>query len=101
MHCINLSVVVYVGLIILCFFKSSSSDSKSEKGAFLIVSPNSVLYNWHEELMTWGYFKIGKFHKNKRVETLERATADKLDVVLTTYETLRNHWVRVLVLFMV
>ena len=44
--------------------------------------------------MTWGYFKIGKFHKNKRDETFEKAAAGKLDVVLTTYETLRNHWVR-------
>jgi hypothetical protein len=43
--------------------------------------------------MTWGYFKIGKFHKNKRDETFEKASAGKLDVVLTTYETLRNHWV--------
>lgn len=66
---------------------------KKEKGTFLIVSPNSVLFNWHEELMTWGYFKIGKFHKNKRDETLQKAAAGKLDVVLTTYETLRNHLV--------
>lgn len=66
---------------------------KKEKGAFLIVSPNSVLYNWHEELMSWGYFKIGKFQKNKRDETFEKAAAGKLDIVLTTYETLRNHWV--------
>ena len=43
--------------------------------------------------MSWGYFKIGKFHKNKRDETFEKATAGRLDIVLTTYETLRNHWV--------
>ncbi|XP_028390617.1 DNA excision repair protein ERCC-6-like 2 isoform X2 [Dendronephthya gigantea] len=65
---------------------------KKEKGSFLIVSPNSVLYNWHDELMTWGYFKIGKFHKSKRDETFQKALSEKLDVVLTTYETLRNHW---------
>ena len=43
--------------------------------------------------MTWGYFKIGKFHKSKRDETFQNALSEKLDVVLTTYETLRNHWV--------
>lgn len=44
--------------------------------------------------MTWGYFKIGKFHKNKRDETIQKAALGSLEVVLTTYETLRNHWVR-------
>lgn len=72
--------------------KVSTSLVKRENGVFLIVSPHSVLYNWHDELMTWGYFKVGKFHSNKRAETLERAENSKLDVVLTTYETLRNHW---------
>lgn len=25
---------------------------------FLVVGPASVLYNWVDELETWGYFKV-------------------------------------------
>lgn len=26
---------------------------------FLIIGPGSVLYNWMDELETWGYFTVG------------------------------------------
>lgn len=39
------------------------SDTKEPEGGvhrhpFLIISPGSVLYNWMEELDTWGYFTV-------------------------------------------
>ena len=52
-----------------------------------------MLYNWKEELETWGYFKQELFHGATKEEALERARKGNLDVVLTTYETLRNHLV--------
>ena len=64
-----------------------------EKGTFLIVSPSSVVYNWSDELEAWGYFKQDKFHGNRKESVLERVSRGSLDVVLTTYETLRNHLV--------
>lgn len=66
-------------------------DNGHHKGAFLIISPSSVLYNWEDELNTWGYFKIARFHGNSKKETLKNARKGKLDVVLTTYETFRMH----------
>ena len=49
------------------------------------------MFNWREELETWGHFKTGLFHGNAREATLERASRGRLDVALTTYETMRNH----------
>ena len=51
------------------------------------------MYNWRDELETWGHFKTGLFHGNAREATLERASRGRLDVALTTYETMRNHLV--------
>ncbi|KAJ7325348.1 hypothetical protein OS493_029896 [Desmophyllum pertusum] len=71
--------------------KQQGKVSSHDSGAFLIVSPGSVMYNWRDELVTWGHFKTGIFHANAREATLERALRGRLDIVLTTYETMRNH----------
>jgi SNF2 family DNA or RNA helicase len=72
------------------------------------MCPASVLYNWIDELNTWGHFAIGweaafdstpwiyvcfisKFHKNEKAKTLEELRKNKLDVVITTYETCREY----------
>uniref|UniRef100_A0A8C5LPT9 DNA excision repair protein ERCC-6-like 2 n=1 Tax=Leptobrachium leishanense TaxID=445787 RepID=A0A8C5LPT9_9ANUR len=59
------------------------------KKVFLIVSPLSVLYNWKEELETWGYFKVTIIHGNKKDFELGRIKQGKYEIALTTYETLR------------
>ena len=51
------------------------------------------MYNWKEELETWGHFNTGLFHSNSKEDTLQRASRGRIDVVLTTYETMRNHLV--------
>nr|XP_044998719.1 DNA excision repair protein ERCC-6-like 2 isoform X1 [Jaculus jaculus] len=56
---------------------------------FLIVAPLSVLYNWKDELETWGYFKVIILHGNKKDNGLIRLKQRKCEIVLTTYETLR------------
>ena len=59
---------------------------------FLIVAPASLLGNWNSELETWGYFSIGIFHKPKdREETLNRLKNKRVEIVITTHETCRNH----------
>ena len=60
-----------------------------QEGCFLIVSPGSVLYNWRDELDTWGYFKVRLYHGSSKEGVLEYAAKGKLDIVLTTYETLK------------
>ncbi|KAK2569892.1 DNA excision repair protein ERCC-6-like 2 [Acropora cervicornis] len=71
---------------------SFQKDSISKiSDTVLIVSPGSVMYNWKEELETWGHFKMGLFHGNTKEDTLQRTLRGRLDVALTTYETMRNH----------
>lgn len=72
----------------MCLFQKCCVSSKTE-GCFLIVCPGSVLYNWLDELDTWGYFKAKLYHGNSKKGVLEQAAKGKLDVVLTTYETMK------------
>ncbi|XP_053152672.1 DNA excision repair protein ERCC-6-like 2 isoform X2 [Hemicordylus capensis] len=59
------------------------------KKFFLIVAPLSVLYNWKDELDTWGYFKVIVLHGNRKDYELSRIKQGKCEIALTTYETLR------------
>ncbi|XP_061233523.1 DNA excision repair protein ERCC-6-like 2 isoform X1 [Neopsephotus bourkii] len=59
------------------------------KKTFLIVAPLSVLYNWKDELDTWGYFKICVLHGSKKDDDFSRIKQGKCEVALTTYEVLR------------
>ncbi|XP_026650982.1 DNA excision repair protein ERCC-6-like 2 isoform X3 [Zonotrichia albicollis] len=64
------------------------SDCNPKK-TFLIVAPLSVLYNWKDELDTWGYFKVSVLHGSKKDDDLSRIKRGKFEVALTTYEILR------------
>ncbi|XP_007937382.1 DNA excision repair protein ERCC-6-like 2 [Orycteropus afer afer] len=63
--------------------------SCTAKKMFLIVAPLSVLYNWRDELDTWGYFRVTILHGNKKDNELIRVKQRKCEIALTTYETLR------------
>ncbi|XP_062965511.1 DNA excision repair protein ERCC-6-like 2 isoform X2 [Cynocephalus volans] len=63
--------------------------SSTAKKMFLIVAPLSVLYNWKDELDTWGYFRVTILHGNKKDSELIRVKQRKCEIALTTYETLR------------
>uniref|UniRef100_A0A0P6JEL0 DNA excision repair protein ERCC-6-like 2 n=1 Tax=Heterocephalus glaber TaxID=10181 RepID=A0A0P6JEL0_HETGA len=63
--------------------------SSTAKKMFLIVAPLSVLYNWKDELDTWGYFRVTILHGNKKDNELIRVMQRKCEIALTTYETLR------------
>ncbi|XP_006167886.2 DNA excision repair protein ERCC-6-like 2 isoform X1 [Tupaia chinensis] len=64
-------------------------SSSTAKKMFLIVAPLSVLYNWKDELDTWGYFRVTILHGNKKDNELIRIKQRKCEIALTTYETLR------------
>ncbi|XP_050842902.1 DNA excision repair protein ERCC-6-like 2 isoform X1 [Serinus canaria] len=64
------------------------SDCNPKK-TFLIVAPLSVLYNWKDELDTWGYFKVAVLHGSKKDDDMSRIKQGKFEVALTTYEILR------------
>ncbi|XP_051007103.1 DNA excision repair protein ERCC-6-like 2 [Acomys russatus] len=63
--------------------------SSAAKKMFLIVAPLSVLYNWKDELDTWGYFRVTVLHGSKKDNELIRLKQGKCEIALTTYETLR------------
>lgn len=57
----------------------------------LIICPSSVLYNWDEELNTWGHFVVKIFHRQERETTLQMARAGRCEVVITTFDTAREY----------
>ncbi|CAO2596421.1 DNA excision repair protein ERCC-6-like 2, partial [Lemmus lemmus] len=63
--------------------------SSTTQKMFLIVAPLSVLYNWKDELDTWGYFRVTVLHGSKKDNELIRLKQRKCEIALTTYETLR------------
>ncbi|NWQ81800.1 ER6L2 protein, partial [Columbina picui] len=70
--------------------RTMKKESKcNPKKTFLIVAPLSVLYNWKDELDTWGYFKVCVLHGSKKDDDLSRIKQGKCEVALTTYEILR------------
>ncbi|NXN01112.1 ER6L2 protein, partial [Sylvia borin] len=64
-------------------------SDRNPKKTFLIVAPLSVLYNWKDELDTWGYFKVIVLHGSKKDDDMRRIKQGKCEVALTTYEVLR------------
>ncbi|XP_028637086.1 DNA excision repair protein ERCC-6-like 2 isoform X2 [Grammomys surdaster] len=70
--------------------KSMKKDpSSTARKMFLIVAPLSVLYNWKDELDTWGYFRVIVLHGSKKDSELIRLKQKRCEIALTTYETLR------------
>ncbi|KAM8887386.1 DNA excision repair protein ERCC-6-like 2 isoform 2-T2 [Spinachia spinachia] len=72
-------------------FLQSQIPSKPSKPSkvFLIVAPLSVLYNWKDELDTWGHFRCVVVHGLRKEEELARIQNGRIEIALTTYETLR------------
>ena len=57
----------------------------------LVFSPSSVLRNWEEELDRWGFFCHLKYHGKERSTTMTQARDGRVEVVLTTFETVREY----------
>lgn len=72
------------------FLQSQALDKQSKPNTvFLIVAPLSVLYNWKDELDTWGHFQCVVVHGLRKEEELTRIKKGRAEIALTTYETLR------------
>eukprot|EP01129_Flabellula_baltica_P009493 TRINITY_DN3886_c0_g1_i2.p1 TRINITY_DN3886_c0_g1~~TRINITY_DN3886_c0_g1_i2.p1 ORF type:complete len:1005 (+),score=232.62 TRINITY_DN3886_c0_g1_i2:1-3015(+) len=61
----------------------------------LITVPASCLHNWEREIETWTAFaekefKVVKYFGSKRMELLKKMRKGKFDIIITSYETLRN-----------
>ncbi|KAL2079540.1 hypothetical protein ACEWY4_025284 [Coilia grayii] len=72
------------------FLLSQKSAEKNKvKKVYLIIAPLSLLYNWKEELDTWGYFKVAIVHGVEKRDELARVKKGRCEIALTTYETFR------------
>lgn len=72
------------------FLQSQACDKQSKQNkVFLIVAPLSVLYNWKDEFETWGHFQCVVVHGLRKEEELNRIKKGRIEIALTTYETLR------------
>ena len=59
----------------------------------LIICPGSLIENWRNELSRWGWWDVDKFHgtKQDKESVLQAATSGRVEVVITTYTTYKNH----------
>ncbi|KAL7273356.1 hypothetical protein RUND412_003791 [Rhizina undulata] len=63
----------------------------------LVVCPGSLISNWQREFDVWGWWVVSVFHglKEQKEEALDAARAGRLEVMITTYSTYKNHRVEI------
>ena len=57
----------------------------------LIVCPGSLIANWKNELNRWGFWVVDTYHSTGKDDVLKSATAGRLEIMITTYATYKNH----------
>ncbi|KAF8312860.1 hypothetical protein DL93DRAFT_2059669 [Clavulina sp. PMI_390] len=58
----------------------------------LIIVPKTLIDNWERELDTWGYFEVGTYRDaNERADVLTDFRMGRLDILLTSYELVRQN----------
>ncbi|KAH7356770.1 DNA excision repair protein-like protein [Rhexocercosporidium sp. MPI-PUGE-AT-0058] len=73
--------------------KMRRASSKPWYPRVLIVCPGTLMDNWKNELERWGYWHVDKYYgsKGERESVAQAAISGRLEVVITTYTTYRNH----------
>jgi len=60
----------------------------------LIVCPGTLMQNWEDELLKWGWWEVYRYHGGSladRKGVLGAAAKGMLEILVTTYTTYRNH----------
>ncbi|EJD42961.1 hypothetical protein AURDEDRAFT_167909 [Auricularia subglabra TFB-10046 SS5] len=56
----------------------------------LIAAPATLVGNWERELETWGHFEFGVYTGNERRAILRKFQLGKLDILLTSVDTMKR-----------
>jgi SNF2 family DNA or RNA helicase len=60
----------------------------------LIVCPGTLMSNWEDELTKWGWWEVSRYHGGSAADrkgVLAAAANGRLEIMITTYTTYRNH----------
>lgn len=59
----------------------------------LLVVPGTLVANWKNELDKWGWWHVDTCHggKNERESAMQTAASGRMEIMITTYDTYRNH----------
>ncbi|KAK7756103.1 hypothetical protein SLS62_002046 [Diatrype stigma] len=57
----------------------------------LIICPGSLTQNWKSELDRWGWWIADLYHGAGKDDVLDTAQAGRLEIMITTYATYKNH----------
>ncbi|EFX01297.1 DNA excision repair protein [Grosmannia clavigera kw1407] len=61
----------------------------------LVVCPGSLIQNWRNELQRWGWWHVDVYHGAGKEDVLQAARAGRLEIMVTTYATYKNHRERI------
>ncbi|GAM83469.1 hypothetical protein ANO11243_014570 [Dothideomycetidae sp. 11243] len=57
----------------------------------LIICPGTLMENWKNEFERWGWWHVDVFHGKDRDLVLDSARQGRLEIMITTYTTFKNH----------
>ena len=55
----------------------------------LVVCPGTLIENWKDELIRWGWWHVDVYHGSSKEAALETAAKGRLEIMITTYTTYR------------
>ncbi|CAK7234765.1 hypothetical protein SCUCBS95973_009045 [Sporothrix curviconia] len=71
--------------------RAAAGDDDRWYPRVLVVCPGSLIQNWRNELQRWGWWHVDLYHGAGKDDVLQSARAGRLEIMVTTYTTYKNH----------